>query len=66
MHSEQKMYVASILCRIAEESHRLAQGNEDAQEMLDALHFDLFLETGRNLSAHSDETLNEWASDWTI
>jgi hypothetical protein len=66
MNREQKVYVASILCRISEESHRLAQGDASAQETLDALHLDLFLETGRNLSAHSDETLNAWASDWTI
>ena len=66
MHSEQKTYVACILCRIAEENQRLAQGGEGAQESLDALYLDLYLETGINKSAHSDETLREWASDWTI
>lgn len=66
MRKEQKTYVACILCRIAEEKQRLAQGDEGAQESLDALHLDLFLETGVNVSEHSDETLNDWASDWTI
>lgn len=66
MHSEQKIYVAYILCRIAEENHNLAKGVESAKEMLDSLYLDLYLETGINKSAHSNETLREWASDWTI
>jgi hypothetical protein len=44
----------------------LLRDAEGTQEMLDALHLDLFLETGVNVSEHSDETLNDWASDFTV
>jgi malate synthase len=64
MDAELKAFVARIIRRIAEENQRLAQGDADAQETLDALHLDLFLEAGINVSEHPDETLNDWASDW--